>query len=145
MKIPQEFILNSENNTADLAIKIATQIKQGSIITFSGDLGTGKTLFCRHIIKHLCGSNTTVSSPTFNLLQIYQAQHFEIYHFDLYRINYLEEIYELGIEEAFAGHVCLIEWPSIINDILPQDVISIRISIINEVARLVRISGLIIS
>ena len=141
----QEFILKSEDDTANFAIKFAAQIKKGSIVTFRGDLGSGKTFFCRHIIKCLCGTDTKVVSPTFNLLQIYQAKNFEIYHFDLYRINYLEEIYELGIEEAFAGHVCLIEWPSIIDSILSQDVISIRIYIIDEETRLVKTSGIIIS
>lgn len=138
----KDFILNSEDDSIKLAIGIARQIKKGSVVTFSGDLGSGKTFFCRHIIKHLCGNHTKVVSPTFNLLQIYQAGSFDIYHFDLYRVNYLEEIYELGIEEAFADQVCLIEWPFIIDNILPHDVISIKISIINEVTRLVIISGL---
>lgn len=138
----QEFILESEEDTKDLAIKIADTIKKGSIITFSGDLGSGKTFLCRQIIKSLCGQNTKVISPTFNLLQIYQTKNFEIYHFDLYRIEHLEEIYELGIEEAFAGHVCLIEWPFIINNILPKDTVSIKISIINDTTRLVTISGM---
>ena len=137
----QEFILKSEDDTANFAIKFATQIKKGSIVTFRGDLGSGKTFFCRHIIKCLCGTDTKVVSPTFNLLQIYQAKNFEIYHFDLYRLKHLEEIYELGIEEALAGHVCLIEWPSIIDNILPQDTISIEMSIIDTNTRLVKISG----
>ena len=137
----QEFILKSEDDTANFAIKFAAQIKKGSIVTFRGDLGSGKTFFCRHIIKCLCGTDTKVVSPTFNLLQIYQAKNFEIYHFDLYRLKHLEEIYELGIEEALAGHVCLIEWPSIIDNILPQDTISIEMSIIDTNTRLVKISG----
>jgi tRNA threonylcarbamoyladenosine biosynthesis protein TsaE len=138
----QEFILKSESDTIELAINIAAQIKKGSIVTFNGDLGSGKTFFCRHIIKFLCGSDTKVVSPTFNLLQIYQAKKFEIYHFDLYRLKHLEEIYELGIEEALAGHVCLIEWPSIIDNILPQDTISIKISTVNDTTRLAKISGI---
>ena len=137
----QEFILKSEDDTANFAIKFAAQIKKGSIVTFRGDLGSGKTFFCRHIIKCLCGTDIKVVSPTFNLLQIYQAKNFEIYHFDLYRLKHLEEIYELGIEEALAGHVCLIEWPSIIDNILPQDTISIEMSIIDTNTRLVKISG----
>ncbi len=79
------------------------------------------------------------------MLQIYQAKNFEIYHFDLYRINHLEEIYELGIEEAFADKVCLIEWSSIINNILPKDVISIKISILDQETRVVTISGSVIT
>jgi len=142
--ISQEFILKSESDSIELAAKIAMQIKKGAIITLNGDLGTGKTFFCRHIIKYLCGSDTKVISPTFNLLQIYQAKNFEIYHFDLYRINCLEEIYELGIEEVFADKVCLIEWSSIISNLLPKDVISIKISILDQETRIVAISGVII-
>jgi tRNA threonylcarbamoyladenosine biosynthesis protein TsaE len=137
----QEFILESEDDTKNLAIKIANTIKKGSIITFSGDLGSGKTFLCRQIIKNLCGQNTKVISPTFNLLQIYQAEDFEIYHYDLYRLKHLEEIYELGIEEAFADHVCLIEWPFIINNILPKDTVSIKIYIISDTTRLVTCEG----
>src|SRR4051812_39197924 len=122
---PQEFIVKSEDDTKNLAIKIAAQLKKGSIVTFSGDLGSGKTFFCRQMIKYLCGEETKVTSPTFNLLQIYQAQNFEIYHFDLYRLKRLDEVYELGIEEAFADRVCLIEWPEIISNIIPRGTISI--------------------
>ena len=136
----QEFILKSEDDTANFAIKFAAQIKKGSIVTFRGDLGSGKTFFCRHIIKCLCGTDTKVVSPTFNLLQIYPTKNFEIYHFDLYRLEHLEEIYELGIEEAFSGnHVCLIEWPEIISSILPPNTISIKISINSDNNRLVSI------
>jgi len=171
----QKFILKSEKETTDFAAQIAHRIKPGDILTFSGDLGSGKTFLCREIIKELCGRDTKVISPTFNLLQIYQTKdgrpslretrsapwqspdpldpHVglrpsrddarrspQIYHFDLYRLKSLEEIYELGIEEAFAGHVCLIEWPEIISNILPKDTISIEISIENETTRLVVVS-----
>ena len=191
----QQFILKSEKETADLAVQIARNIKPGDILTFSGDLGSGKTFLCREIIKELCGHDTKVISPTFNLLQIYERkdamlslremrsvtrqsddsldphvglrppqdeeleprpaqdddlklrltqdegrEKFEIYHFDLYRLKTIDEIYELGIEEAFAGHVCLIEWPEIISNILPKDTISIEISIVNETTRLVVVS-----
>lgn len=136
----KELTLKSEKETENLAIKIATQIKKGSIITFSGGLGVGKTFLCRHIIKYLCGEDVKVASPTFNLLQIYPTKNFEIYHFDLYRLEHLEEIYELGIEEAFSGnHVCLIEWPEIISSILPPNTISIKISINSDNNRLVSI------
>ena len=67
----KELTLKSEKESENLAIKIAAQIKKGSIITFSGGLGVGKTFLCRHIIKYLCGEDVKVVSPTFNLLQIY--------------------------------------------------------------------------
>ena len=126
----KELTLKSEKETENLAIKIAAQIKKGSIITFRGGLGVGKTFLCRHIIKYLCGEDVKVVSPTFNLLQIYPTKNFEIYHFDLYRLEHLEEIYELGIEEAFSGnHVCLIEWPEIIENLLPDDVVRINLEL----------------
>jgi tRNA threonylcarbamoyladenosine biosynthesis protein TsaE len=134
--ITGEFLLKSHDETISLANNIAKNIKKGDILTFSGDLGSGKTFFCRQIIKNLCGNDTLVSSPTFNLLQIYQAKEFEIYHFDLYRLKSLEEVYELGIEEAFASHVCLIEWPEIITRILPNDSTAIELSIIDEHKRI---------
>jgi len=136
----QELILKTEKDTKNLAIKIAAQLEKGSIIAFSGNLGSGKTFLCRHIIRYLCGKEVKVISPTFNLLQIYPAKNFEIYHFDLYRLQDLEEIYELGIEEAFSGnHVCLIEWPEIISNILPKNTISIKISINGDNTRSVSI------
>lgn len=136
-----EIILNSEQDSKDFAKKIASQITKGTIITFTGDLGSGKTFLCREIIRTLCNQDLQVISPTFNLLQIYQAPKFDIYHFDLYRLKQLNEIYELGIEEAFSENaVCLIEWPDIINGILPnKNIISIELSILSTTTRLVKL------
>ncbi len=130
-----EFISNSEQESINFAKELATKLKPGNIVTFSGDLGSGKTFLCRQIIKALYGQNTNVISPTFNLLQTYELPHFTIYHFDLYRLRDINEIYELGIEEAFAGNLCLIEWPEIIQPILPKDVLNIEIEIAGEQCR----------
>jgi tRNA threonylcarbamoyladenosine biosynthesis protein TsaE len=135
-----EYLLKSENESRDLAIKIAKSLNPGDIIALSGDLGSGKTFLARQIIKALCGDEVTVSSPTFNLLQTYCARKFEIYHFDLYRLKYAEEVFELGIEEAFAGHVCLIEWPELIRHLLPKGTINIKLQITGPVARKCTIS-----
>ena len=72
-------------------------------------------------------SKAEVTSPTFNLLHIYDTNLFEIWHFDLYRLKHSEEIHELGIEDAFAGAVSLIEWPEIILNILPEERLDIEI------------------
>jgi len=133
------FIVNSEEETILLARKIASQIKPLDVLAFEGDLGSGKTFLCRHIIKTLCG-DVNVSSPTFNLLQIYGATNFEIYHFDLYRLKSIHEAYELGIEDAFNHHVCLIEWPEIIRDLLPKSTITINIEMINDASRKILIN-----
>lgn len=136
-----QFIANSKQDSQNIAIKIAKTIKPQDILAFSGDLGAGKSFFCREIIKELCGPNTKVSSPTFNLLQIYTAQDFDIYHFDLYRLKHKDEIYELGIEEAFSSHITLIEWPEIIISLLPSDTIFINIEIIADEKRCISIKS----
>ena len=127
-----KYILYNKEDSKNLAIQIANDIKPGNIITFSGDLGAGKTFFCRQIIKQLCGSETNVTSPTFNLLQIYDWNDCSIYHYDLYRLKNPSEIYELGIEEAMTANVCLIEWPELIDGILPNDTIAINIEIVDD-------------
>ena len=121
------YTVNDEQESKQLAAKLAANIKPGDVITFSGDLGTGKTFFCREIIKSLCGKDTKVISPTFNLLQTYECKGCLIYHFDLYRLKHPDEIYELGIEEALSGNICLIEWPELAVSILPHDTIHINI------------------
>ena len=140
---PQEFILQDENDTKHLAQKIAKNIKPNDIFAFKGDLGSGKSFFCREIIKFLCGQQTTVISPTFNLLQTYEYKDCSIYHFDLYRLQHSSEVYELGIEEAFAGNICLIEWPELIDEMLPKETIHINIEIIDNTKRKICISGLL--
>ena len=126
-----EYILYNEEDSTNLAIQISNNIKPGDVLTFSGDLGAGKTFLCRQIIKQLCGSKTNVTSPTFNLLQIYDWNDCSIYHYDLYRLQDISEIYELGIEEAFTSNVCLIEWPELIDTILPNNTIIFNIEIID--------------
>ena len=126
-----EYILYNEDDSINLAIQISNNIKPDDVLTFSGDLGSGKTFLCRQIIKQLCGQATNVTSPTFNLLQIYDWKNCSIYHYDLYRLKDISEIYELGIEEAFTSNVCLIEWPELIDTILPNDTIIFNIEIID--------------
>ncbi len=129
MQSSKTILLNNEEESKFLAHSIAKDLRAADIITFSGDLGSGKTFICREIIRHLSGINYDVTSPTFNLLQIYTAPKFLIYHFDLYRLNNSSEIYELGIEEAFQGNLCLIEWPQIIEEMLPLPITKIHLQI----------------
>ena len=129
------YFLENEQDSRELAVKLARAIKPNDILAFNGDLGAGKTFLCREIIKNLCGPKTNIISPTFNLLQTYEYKDIQIYHFDLYRLKHPSEIYELGIEEAFSGNICLIEWPEIIESILPKDTIQINIEILSETQR----------
>src|SRR5256714_6120767 len=102
--------LPDETATAALAAGIAAMAAPGDIIALKGDLGTGKTAFARAFIR-ACGNEDEVPSPTFTLVQVYDAGPTVIWHFDLYRIRAPEEAWELGIEDAFFAGISLIEWP----------------------------------
>ena len=133
--IKNQITVNSERESKELAQKIASNIKSGDVIVFEGDLGSGKSFFCREIIKYLCGSNTKVTSPTFNLLQTYESRNFTIYHYDLYRVKHESELYELGFEDALSGNVTLIEWPDLAFSLLSDNLIFIKIEVIDETKR----------
>ena len=112
--------LPDEAATAALAARLAAQVAPGDIIALRGDLGVGKTSFARAFIRARGDADEEVPSPTFTLVQIYQTDAVAIWHFDLYRLEAAEEAWELGIEEAFASGVSLIEWPERLASLLPQ-------------------------
>jgi tRNA threonylcarbamoyladenosine biosynthesis protein TsaE len=116
-----------EPATLSLAAAVAALARPGDVIALSGDLGAGKTTFARGFIHALTGGGEEVPSPTFTLVQLYEAAIGVIYHFDLYRVNAPEEAYELGIEEAFAGGICLIEWPEKLGPLLPAERLSVAL------------------
>lgn len=97
--------------TQTLAAFFGDHVKRGDILTLSGPLGAGKSAFARAFIQHLTSPHEEVPSPTFTLVQTYETPTFEIWHFDLYRLEHPEELWELGFEEAPHVGVCLIEWP----------------------------------
>ena len=121
------FICNNEKETAELGKKIARLCRQGDIFALYGTLGVGKSFLARAIVQELCGM-TEVPSPTFTLVQMYEAPNFEIYHYDLYRLKSAEEIFELNIEEAMYEGVCLIEWPEKMGGYLPRHAIKVKIT-----------------
>ena len=114
---------------------------QSNIFAFYGKMGAGKTTFIKAICKSL-GVKDIVNSPTFTIINEYKsAKGFPIYHFDFYRINKLQEAYDIGVEEYFAGGgLCLIEWPEKIAEILPEDCISVTITTNADLSRTVEIS-----
>ena len=106
--------------TARLAEQLAAQAAPGDVIALRGDLGAGKTTFARAFITALAPDlEEDVPSPTFTLVQIYERAPAPVWHFDLYRLERPEEVFELGIEEALAGDICLIEWPERLGALLP--------------------------
>lgn len=125
----KRYVANNLNDTKYLASSFVNLLKTGDIIALNGTLGVGKTEFVRSLIQSL-KQKEEVPSPTFTLLQTYDMPNFDLYHFDLYRLEKPEDVYELGIEDAFSYGVTLIEWPIKMGKILPQSkVLTIDISI----------------
>lgn len=117
---------NTED-TFEFAKKMGENALKGRIYLLSGDLGTGKTVFAQGFAAGL-GIMDYVNSPTFTIMQIYDQGRIPLYHFDVYRIGDISEMEELGYEEYFFGEgVTLLEWPEMIEEILPDNAISIKI------------------
>ncbi len=119
--------LADENATRRLAERLSTRVRRGDVIALWGDLGAGKTAFARAFIQALGGAQE-VPSPTFTLVQAYDLTDFSIWHFDLFRLASANDALELGIEEAFAEAVSLIEWPDRLGDLLPADRLDLALS-----------------
>jgi tRNA threonylcarbamoyladenosine biosynthesis protein TsaE len=107
----QTLHLPDEAATTALGARIAPQLKSGDIVYLHGGLGMGKSSLARAIIRTLTNLDQDVPSPTFTLMQTYDAADFQIAHLDLYRLKAPEESYELGLDDALADSVLLIEWP----------------------------------
>lgn len=114
----------------------------GKVFAFYGKMGAGKTTFIKAVCECL-GVEDTVTSPTFAIVNEYQstAVDYPIYHFDFYRIKKLDEVYDMGYEDYFyGGGVCFIEWPELIEELLPENAIRVDISATDDGKRTVAIS-----
>lgn len=119
----QKFISNCENDTAKIASDIASTICKNDIIAFNGSMGMGKTLFTRAFVTAL-GGGDVVSSPTFAIMNEYETEKFTIYHFDMYRVMSLDDLYSTGFFDFLeTGAVMLIEWSENITKALPENTI----------------------
>lgn len=128
-------VTHSPEETAHLAGTIGKIIREGTVICLDGELGVGKTLFVRALARTL-GVESDVTSPTFNLMNIYEAA-CPIVHFDLYRITSEEELEDIGFyeyAEATEG-IVLIEWAEKFPDAMPADHLSVRIEALNDEER----------
>ena len=131
-----EKISNSLNDTKNLAFEFEKTLKGGEVVTLSGDLGAGKTTFTQSLAKAM-GIDEPITSPTFTLMNQYQGKKLKLYHFDMYRIEDIDEILETGLTEFFGNKdaVCVIEWAENIKQLLPQNVIKIEIEKLGENSR----------
>jgi len=101
-------------------------------LLLSGPIGAGKTYFARQLIQSLLSSPEDVPSPTFTLVQTYAAENCDIWHCDLYRLTHPDEVFELGLEDAFDTSICLIEWPDRLGSDLPENALTLNFGVAEE-------------
>lgn len=123
--------LKTEAHTQNLAAQIARYCKAGDCLLLQGDLGAGKTSFARAFIQAIL-PGTEVTSPTFSLVQIYDAENVTLWHFDLYRLKSTAELLEIGLEEALESGITLIEWPDIAQAFWPSNALTIHLRVTND-------------
>lgn len=128
-----KILSQSESETIQLGMELAQRLIPGTVIALYGNLGAGKTCLTRGICRGL-GVTDIVSSPTFTLINEYQAS-IPVYHFDFYRIHSEKDLFTLGLEEYFEGDgICIIEWAERAQSFLPAQRIEIHLSPVMEVA-----------
>ena len=112
----------------EAAREFVSLIGDSTVFAFYGKMGAGKTTFIKAICEEL-GVEDVITSPTFAIVNEYTAKEGPIYHFDFYRIKKLEEVYDMGFEDYFySGALCLIEWPELIEEVLPEDAVKVSIT-----------------
>ncbi len=124
-----KIIVKSESDLLPAARELLKAFPEGRVFAFYGDMGAGKTTFIKAIC-HSLGVMDIVQSPTFSIINEYKTSTGEsIFHFDFYRIKKLEEVFDIGYEDyIYSGDYCFVEWPELIESLLPDDAIRIRIS-----------------
>ena len=124
----KKVILNNLTKTREFGISLAQTLQPNTVIALTGDLGAGKTTLSKAIAEGL-GVTETITSPTFTIVCEYETGRLPVYHFDVYRVNDSEELFEIGFEEYMhKGGVCLIEWANLLEDgMLAPNTIKINI------------------
>lgn len=120
--------LSDPDATAALGARLAALLQPGDSLLLHGPIGAGKSHLARALIQHRLGRMEDVPSPTFTLVQVYDAPGAEIWHADLYRLTHPDEVLELGLADAFATAICLVEWPDRLGSHCPPDALNLRLS-----------------
>jgi tRNA threonylcarbamoyladenosine biosynthesis protein TsaE len=122
-----EIKINDIEHIREAAREFIEHIGDRRVFAFYGKMGAGKTTFIKAICEEL-GVKDVITSPTFAIVNEYTTDNSSIYHFDFYRIKKLEEVYDMGFEDYFySGALCLIEWPELIEEVLPEDAVKVTI------------------
>lgn len=114
-----KFVSNNEKETKDIGFNLASKLREKTVVILIGDLGSGKTKLIEGFLSFF-GLEEEISSPTFTIVNEYSKNDLNIYHFDLYRLENLDEFYAIGGTEYFNNGICLIEWGEMIEPILTQ-------------------------
>lgn len=123
----RKLLFNNLKETEEFGKSFAQSLEPGSVIALIGTLGAGKTTLTKAIAKGL-GVTEMLSSPTFTIVCEYETGRIPLFHFDVYRVNDPDELFEMGFEEYFdKGGVCLIEWADLIEDLLPENTITLKL------------------
>lgn len=132
--------IRSQDELPLAAAAIIERSGKSGVVAFFGPMGAGKTTLIREICRQL-GVPDAVASPTFALVNQYDtAEGDPVFHFDFYRIDDLHEAYDLGYEEYFySGELCLVEWPEKIEQLLPDDTLTVRITVTGDNSRMIEI------
>lgn len=134
--------LKSIDNIADAAHEFITQMGDETVYAFYGEMGAGKTTFINALCKALGVDDDTTNSPSFSIINEYRSDTTAelIYHFDLYRLESLEEAFDIGVEDYFdSGALCFLEWPERVEDILPDDTVKVNIVVNDDDSRTITI------
>lgn len=130
--------ISSLDNIGQAAHQFVELMDDYTVFTFEGEMGAGKTTFINALAKELGVDSDATGSPSFSLINEYRSDTTAelIYHFDLYRLEKLEEAFDIGVEDYLeSGALCLIEWPGIIDDILPADTVRVSLSVEPDMSR----------
>ncbi len=131
--------IDSLSELERVAEEILSSIGERRVVLLRGGMGAGKTTLVSRIASKL-GAEDTVTSPTFALVNQYEGREGTIYHFDFYRINRVEEVFDLGYEEYFySGELCFVEWPEMVEGLLPEDAMEVRITVGDDDRRIFEI------
>jgi tRNA threonylcarbamoyladenosine biosynthesis protein TsaE len=131
--------IDSLSELERVAEEILSSIGERRVVLLRGGMGAGKTTLVSRIASKL-GAEDTVTSPTFALVNQYEGREGTIYHFDFYRINRVEEVFDLGYEEYFySGELCFVEWPEMVEGLLPEDAMEVRITVGDDDKRIFEI------
>ena len=139
-----EIKITSLDNLREAAKQFIAAMEDNTVFAFYGKMGAGKTTFIKAICEEL-GVTDVINSPTFAIVNEYRSDETGelIYHFDFYRIKKLDEVYDMGYEDYFySGALCFIEWPELVEEVLPGDAVKVTIEEVEDGTRSVRLESI---